>query len=177
MPNPTDIDLLRQARAGKQDAFHALIDRHAPALFRLAPSLVPTHQDAEDLLQETFTAAFRSLNSFQERSSVKTWLYAILFRQAAMLRRKIGVPLRSLTEEIPSPLANQSLRTDARLDLEQALDHLPEGFRTVLMLRELDGLSYSEIATLLNLPQGTIESRLNRARQALKSRLISKQNP
>jgi len=169
MPDPTDIDLLRQAKAGKQGAFHRLIDRHAPALLRLAPSLVPTLQDAEDLLQETFTAAFRSLNTFQERSSVKTWLYAILFRQAATLRRKIGAPLKPLPDELPSLSPNPNARTDARLDLQQALDKLPQDFRAILILRELEGLSYTEIAALLDLPQGTVESRLNRARQALKN--------
>jgi RNA polymerase sigma-70 factor (ECF subfamily) len=172
MVEQSDVDLLRQAKAGHQEAFHRLIDRHAPAMLRLAPNLVPTRHDAEDLLQETFTAAFRSLATFQERSTVKTWLYAIMFRQAAILRRKIGQPLSPLHDNLPSHTPNPTARTDARLDLHAALDQLPEDARTILILRELDGLSYDEIAGLLSIPRGTVESRLHRARQALKSRLL-----
>jgi RNA polymerase sigma-70 factor (ECF subfamily) len=174
MQDQTDSDLLHRAKAGKQDAFHRLIDRHAPALLRLALTQTKTHHDAEDLLQETFTAAFRSLHTFEERSTVKTWLYAILFRQASNLRRKQDAPHSVLHDDIPSPIPSANHRTDARLDLQSALDQLPQDARAILILREIDGLSYEEIAILLELPKGTVESRLSRARQSLKSLLLPK---
>jgi RNA polymerase sigma-70 factor, ECF subfamily len=170
----SDLDLLRQALGGKGDAFHLLMDRHAQAIYRLASSLVPTHHDAEDVVQETFIAAYRALKTFQERSSVKTWLYAIAYRQAALLRRKQRNPIRMLTDETPIPDRSATESTphsavDARLDLATALAHLPEDHRAILILRELDGLSYDEIANVLGLPRGTVESRLSRARQSLKN--------
>jgi RNA polymerase sigma-70 factor (ECF subfamily) len=171
---PTDIELVRQARKGRHDAFHQLMDRYAPPLLRLAGTLVPARADAEDVVQETFTAAFRGLKSFQERSSVKTWLYAILFRQAALFRRKHRMPLRFLADEgsLPAPttddVAPHIAAIDARLDLDAALALLPEDHRAILILREIEGLPYDDIAQMLNVPRGTVESRLFRARQALK---------
>jgi RNA polymerase sigma-70 factor (ECF subfamily) len=151
------------------------MDRYAPALLRLAGTLVPARADAEDVVQETFTAAFRGLKSFQERSSVKTWLYAILFRQAALFRRKHRMPLRFLSDEgsLPAPttgdVAPHIAAIDARLDLDAALALLPEDHRAILILREIEGLPYEEIAQMLNVPRGTVESRLFRARQALRN--------
>jgi len=150
------------------------MDRHAPALFRLASNLVPNHQDAEDVVQETFIAGFRALKSFQERSSVKTWLYAIAYRQAALLRRKRRIPFQMLSEETPLPSPSESTHVsavDARIDLNEALANLPEDHRAILILRELDGLSYEEISSVLGLPRGTVESRIHRARQSLKNLL------
>lgn len=167
-----DVDLLRQARAGDSGAFHELMERHAAALLRLAGNLVPNHQDAEDVLQETFIAAFRSMKGFQERSSVKTWLYAIAYRQAALLRRKKRMPMQMLSDEtpLPAPSVAQHVSTvDAKMDLDRALAHLPEDHRAILILREIDGLSYEEISGILQLPRGTVESRLHRARQSLKN--------
>lgn len=173
----TDLDLLRRAKAGRHEAFHRLMDRHAPAMLRLGATLVPTHHDAEDLLQETFIAAFRGLASFQERSSVKTWLYAILFRQASLLRRKRGVSPLQLSVDAPSGDPPEAARTEARIDLETALAHLPDDARAILILRELDGLAYEEIASVLQVPRGTVESRLFRARQALRQWLAPHMAP
>jgi len=178
---PTDVELLRLARKGHTEAFHQLVDRHAAPLFRLATTLVPTRDDAEDVVQETFTAAFRALKSFQERSSVKTWLYAILYRQAALFRRKHRMPMRMLAEDDAlaadpdtTGSAGHVSSIDARLDVQAALAQLPDDHRAIIILREFDGLSYDEIAAVLELPRGTVESRLFRARQALKERLTAR---
>ena len=168
---PTDIDLLRKAKAGESAAFRHLMDRHAAAILRLASNLVPNHHDAEDVLQETFIAAFRSMKAFEERSSVKTWLYAIAYRQAALLRRKKRMPMQMLTDDalLAGPEMKHELAVDAKIDLDKALAHLPEDHRAILILRELEGMSYEEIAGILELPRGTVESRLHRARQSLKN--------
>ncbi len=170
----TDLELVRLARKGRHEAFHQLMDRYAPPLLRLAATLVPSRTDAEDVVQETFTAAFRGLKNFQERSSPKTWLYAILFRQAALFRRKHRMPLRFIADEgsLPAPttddVAPHVAAIDARLDLDAALASLPEDYRAILILREIEGLAYEEIAELLDVPRGTVESRLFRARQSLR---------
>src|SRR5271170_245595 len=86
-PEADDIKLLRRAEDGDSAAFHALVDRHAQRLYRLAASLIGNAADAEDVLQETFIGAFRGLRSFEGRSSVKTWLTRILVMQAAQWNR------------------------------------------------------------------------------------------
>ncbi|MCL2639810.1 MAG: sigma-70 family RNA polymerase sigma factor [Phycisphaerales bacterium] len=169
----SDEELLLSAKSGDRsadEAFHTLIDRHAAAMLRVANTLVP-RLDAEDLLQETFLAAFRGLNTFEGRASVKTWLYAILFRQAANFRRKRGLPSLALSGDAPMATPSHTDTVDANLDLHAALARLPDDFRAILILRELDGLSYDEIATVLELPRGTVESRLHRARTALRKLL------
>jgi len=171
----SDEELLLSAKSGDRsagEAFHTLIDRHAAAMLRVAGTLVKGTQDAEDLLQETFLAAFRGLGTFEGRASVKTWLYAILFRQAANFRRKRGLPSLALSDDAPMTMPSHIDVIDASLDLHAALARLPDDFRAILILRELDGLSYDEIATVLELPRGTVESRLHRARTALRKLLI-----
>jgi RNA polymerase sigma-70 factor (ECF subfamily) len=178
----TDLELMAKAQKGRADAFHRLVDRHAAPLFRLATTLVKTHDDAEDVVQETFAAAFKALHSFQQRSSVKTWLFAICYRQAALLRRKNKNPIRMLGEDEsvtadPTTMGRKGHvpSVDTRLDVQAALAKLPEDQRAILMLREFDGLSYEEIATVLELPRGTVESRIFRARQALKEYLMPRE--
>jgi RNA polymerase sigma-70 factor (ECF subfamily) len=183
----SDLELLRSAGGGDDDAFHALVDRHAAMLFRVAQSLTRNRADAEDLLQETFVGAYRGLKSFAGRSSVKTWLVQILTRQAAKAwhrsrhhrnARSIDAATdgagdesngggggrgrydddRSLTS--PSPTA----AVDRRLDVMAVLKTISAPHREVLVLREIRGLSYEEIAQVLEVPRGTVESRLSRAR-------------
>jgi RNA polymerase sigma-70 factor (ECF subfamily) len=178
----TDLELMQKAQKGHADAFHRLVDRHAGPLFRLATTLVKTHDDAEDVVQETFAAAFRALKSFQQRSSVKTWLFAICYRQAALLRRKNKNPIRMLGEDEsvtadPATMGGKghAASVETRLDVQAALAKLPDDQRAILMLREFDGLSYEEIATVLELPRGTVESRIFRARQALRELLLPRE--
>lgn len=171
---PSDLDLLRRASAGDGLAFHALVDRHVERLFRLATSLVGNASDAEDVLQEALAGAFKGLARFEARSSVKTWLTRILVTQAAKWRRD----RRRLGEVIPQaapheqPLVRSASEgVDHRIDLQAALQRLSPEHREVLTLREFDGLSYEEIAEVLGVPRGTVESRLHRARAELKDKL------
>src|SRR5271167_631695 len=103
-PEADDIELLHRAGAGDSGAFHALVDRHAQRLYRLAVSLIGNATDAEDVLQETFIGAFRGMRSFEGRSSVKTWLTRILVIQAAQFNRgrRRRVTGR-MDDSIPSP--------------------------------------------------------------------------
>jgi RNA polymerase sigma-70 factor (ECF subfamily) len=169
-----DLALLRRAAAGDGAAFHTLCDRHMDRLYRLAFSLVGNAADAEDLLQETFGGAFRGLSRFEARSSVSTWLTRILVTQTARLRRsRHGKWAASLdADEIASPsVAGSSGAVDARIDIQAALAMLSPVHRQVLVLREFEQMSYGEIAEVLGVPQGTIESRLHRARAELRAKL------
>ncbi len=176
----TDSELARGARQGDEAAFHELVNRYAGALFGLAFSLVGNAADAEDVVQETFSGAFRGLGAFEARSSVKTWLIRILVKQAARHHRSRSrretVSLDNLSEASGSILGKQEIASSTRvldihMDVLAVLEVLSREHREVIVLRELQGMSYKEMAELLGVPRGTVESRLFRARQELKERL------
>jgi RNA polymerase sigma-70 factor (ECF subfamily) len=177
---PDDAALLRQAQRGDPSAFGELIERHADRLYGVARSLVGNAADAEDVLQETFAGAFRSAASFRGEASVKTWLTRILVRQAAMHRRarkkwRFMSIFRGDNQgsemELTTPGAKQSSsEVDSSLDVPVMLAELSPEHREVIVLRELEGLSYEQMAEMLGVPRGTVESRLHRARQELKQR-------
>jgi RNA polymerase sigma-70 factor (ECF subfamily) len=170
MDSKVDEDLLRRTAAGDSAAFHLLVDRHADRLYRLARSLVGNAVDAEDIVQEALAGAFRGAGKFEGRSSVKSWLTRIVVTQAAKFwRSRRGKRDQPLADDRSGPGAAGSV--DARLDLQGCLNQLTEEHRQVLVLRELDGMGYEEMAVVLGVPRGTIESRLFRARAELKKRL------
>ncbi len=141
-------------------------------MFGLAYSLLSNASDAEDVVQETFVGAFKNLAGFEERSSVKTWLSRILVNQAARFRRDHARPKSEKIDSASevsgrSPIAG----VDARLDLLAKLDLLSAEHREVLVLREIEQMSYEEIAQVVGVPRGTVESRLHRARGELKAKL------
>jgi len=173
---PDDNELARLSSRGDAAAFDVLAERHAAYLYGVACALCANSADAEDLVQETLAGAWKS--KFRGESSVRTWLVQILVRQAAMLHRSRARHgrLASLDAETsggpaveakgPSPPASAV----ARLDLTDMLASLSPEHRAVIVLRELEGMSYEEMAKALGVPQGTIESRLYRAREDLRRR-------
>ena len=176
----SDLDLVRKSAGGDHQAFHALVDRHAKALFRIALSLSASRADAEDLVQETFAGAFKSLARFDGRASVRTWLTRILMRRAADAWRS-GRKMRgaiSIDDDTAEPVdaarstGSSSVTVDRKLDVHMMLQRLAPEHRQVLVLREMHGMSYAEMAQALGIPQGTVESRLHRAREELKRRLV-----
>ena len=166
-PEADDIELLRLAGDGDSAAFHALVDRHAQRLYRLAVTLVGNAADAEDVLQETFIGAFRGLRSFEGRASVKTWLTRILVMQAAQWRRDRRRRFERLGDSLPASSAS----AEAALDVPAAIAQLSPEHRQVLVLREFERMSYEEMAEVLDVPRGTVESRLHRARNELREKL------
>jgi RNA polymerase sigma-70 factor (ECF subfamily) len=173
-----DLELARRAADGDRAAFHAVVDRYADDLFRLARSLVRVRADAEDIVQETFIEAFRGIGTFDGRASLRTWLSRILMRRASRVwRRSRERPSVSLEAHEPSAgdaslaVGPQTLAVDQRLDLRAVLPSLIREHREILLLREMQGMSYAEIAQTLGVPQGTVESRLHRARRELRERL------
>jgi RNA polymerase sigma factor (sigma-70 family) len=148
--------------------FHDLVDRYANEMYRLAVSLVGNAADAEDVVQETFSGAFQALPNFDGRSSVRTWLSRILVNQAAKWRRRRKVRRTVMLDAAaPGPSPEMGLR----IDVLGSLETLSPEHREVIALREFQEMSYDEMAEVLGVPRGTVESRLFRARQELRDRL------
>ena len=174
---PGDLELVHRAARGDSPAFHALVDRHASELMRLAVSLAATRADAEDVLQETLIGAYQGLRRFDGRASVKTWLKRILVRQAARhwnrsKRSRSALPIDA-AESSPAPreLCNGPAGVDRRMDVGAVVRTLAPEHREVIVMREFDQMSYAEIAEVLQVPIGTVESRLHRARADLRAKL------
>lgn len=166
-----DDELAAQAAEGDLDAFGRLFTRYARDVYRLALSLGHRKADAEDLMQDTFVAAMEGVARFERRASVRTWLTSILIRQASRRRRYLSLRVTEVLDESGHPAEQRaSQKQEQRLDVQAMLDSLSPDHRTVLMLRELQGLSYDEIAAMLHIPRGTVESRLFRARNLLRER-------
>jgi len=175
VPN-SDAELVRRIRRGDASAFHGLVDRYAQYLFGLAFSLVGNSADAEDILQETYAGAFRGIGSFAGRSSIKTWLTRILVRQVARhhrarARRKVIPMDLDLAADDRHTVGSPARMADVQMDVESAMRLLSPAHREVIVFREFRGLSYAEIAEVLGVPRGTVESRLFRARRELKELL------
>jgi RNA polymerase sigma-70 factor (ECF subfamily) len=169
----TDAALLRRVAAGDGHAFRQLADLHGDRLYRLAFSLVGNAADAEDVVQEALTGAFRGAGRFEGRSSVKSWLTRILMTQAARFwRDRHGKRDDSLEEaKHQTAVGGSTGAVDAKIDLQACLQTLSAEHREILVLREIDGMSYEEAAEVLGVPRGTVESRLFRARAELRKRL------
>lgn len=167
-----DLELARRAQKGEESAFHELVDRYANELFKLAFSLTGAVDGAEDVLQETFLGAFQGLDSFEGRSSVKTWLIRILVKQAAKYHRYRRIRKTESIDDISEVSSSAfSVRdSDLTIDIKTMIKTLSTEHREVIVLRELQGFSYEEMAEILGIPRGTVESRLFRARQELKKR-------
>ena len=173
----TDDELLRRMRAGDESAFHDVVDQHANDLYGLAYSLVGNSADAEDVVQETLAGAFESIGRFRGEASIRTWLTQILVRQAARLKRWRSIRITLPLEGQPTESRENGLTTngtqaaaEGKLDVTAMLQTLSQEHREVVVLREIRGLSYEEIAKMLGIPRGTVESRLHRARLELRER-------
>jgi RNA polymerase sigma-70 factor (ECF subfamily) len=175
-----DLPLVRAASAGDTEAFGELVRRYQAQVVNLARALA-MRADAEDLAQETFIRAYRGIGRFRGESSFKTWLYRVALNviRSHAAERSRWAPLRGSTLDVrpgESPamaapgagIEERLLRRDA---IDRALAALPLDLRSAVVLRDVQGLEYKEIAALLAVPIGTVESRIFRARQLLKPRL------
>jgi RNA polymerase sigma-70 factor (ECF subfamily) len=176
-----DAVLVEQAMRGDTRAFATLADRHAAGLFRLALGLVGNRADAEDVVQETFLGAYRGLRGFEGRASFRTWLGQVLVRQAAALRRSRQTRWKFTGGAYPAAQApatqNPAGQVDRGQDVMAAVAQLSPEHREVVVLRELEQMSYQQIADTLGLPRGTVESRLHRARAQLRTLLGAYADP
>ena len=165
-----DIELLRRSQRGHDEALRELLNRHGKYIFSIASALTGHRADADDVVQETLLACLKA--NFRGEASVRTWMVKILVRQVALLRRTTRRRLRltATSDSADVPVPSTLGASDARIDLTTLLQSLSPDHREVIVLRELEGLSYDEIALALDVPRGTVESRLHRARDDLKKR-------
>ena len=179
-----DAALVERARQGSQDAFAELVARHQSRVFNLARALTGSDADADDLAQETFVRAFRSLGSFRGESRFQTWLYRIAINQVRthLRRRALFGWFSTAREEGPGALDRLAAAGDAEADLlrrdaiDRALARLPADQRTAVTLRDLEGLEYKEIAEVTGTPVGTVMSRIARGREKLRP-LLARTTP
>lgn len=175
-PNTFDEnDCIARAQRGDVAAFSELVARHQDRIYRFLLRLTRSHDDALDLAQETFIHAWTSLDRWQARARFSTWLFQIARNQAIdLLRRTQRVDFvefdadmgDSLADSAPTP--EETLHSTQRLHaLERALQSLPTEHREILLLREIEDLSYDEMAAVLDIQLGTVKSRIARARTAL----------
>jgi RNA polymerase sigma-70 factor, ECF subfamily len=175
----SDEALVERILAGDTAVFELLMRRHNQRLFRLARSVIRGDDEAEEIVQETYLRAYTNFARFEGRSSVITWLSRIAFHEALRRKRRRqrtraahGFDLDTLP--MSDSTANEADATppeSLRATLRQAVDSLPEGMRTVVMLRLVEGLSTKETASALRLSESYVKVRLHRARQLLQKSL------
>jgi RNA polymerase sigma-70 factor (ECF subfamily) len=174
----TDTEVVDRVRRGETALFEILMRRHNQRVYRVARAVVKDESEAEDVMQQAYINAFVHLKQFEDRSQFSTWLTRITLHEALSRRRKMrpqqplreldgsenpGDDMESLTSSQPDP-ERQAYAGELGRILEAAVDALPETYRVVFMLREIEGLSTSETATGLDLGEEAVKTRLHRAR-------------
>ncbi len=175
-PNQTDLQIIRCALAGDKEMFGLLVHKYQNRLFNSMVQITRNEPEAEDVVQEAYVLAFSKLASYKGNSAFFTWLYRIAFNVAIsrMRRKRPTVSLQGKDERSrfdildhgPAPDANIK-RDEEALELQAALGRLSDEHRIILVLREMDELDYDAISEILELPIGTVRSRLHRARGRL----------
>ncbi len=190
MTREEELALVRLVQGGELDAFEALVRAHEKTVYNLALRMTGNPQDAEDMAQEAFLKAYRSLPEFRGESKFSVWLYRIVSNVCLdHLRKQSRRPSSSLTVEdddgeeqqfevpdesaSPEKLLEQKLMREA---VQRGLNELPDEQRQILLLREIRGLSYEEIGEALGLEAGTVKSRIFRARKRLCAFLLADGN-
>jgi RNA polymerase sigma-70 factor (ECF subfamily) len=181
-----DRELIQRAQQGDKAAFRRLVERHQRRAFAIAMGLVRDENDARELVQDAFLRVYKGLGSFQGGSSFFTWLYRIVTNLAIDLMRKPGrrdaelVDGQSIDESTDFPLISRidgsdpmdvMRRQEIAARIQSALDALPPYHRGVILMREVEGMSYEEMAQAMGVSKGTIMSRLFHARQKLQRAL------
>lgn len=187
-PQPADDTcLVQETLAGNQASFQLLVERYQSRLFALVRHYTRNPVEVEDVVQETFLKAYHRLDSFQHQSSFYTWIYRIAVNTVLDFQKKRGrSPVQSVEdpELLPNssqPSGSRIVSPDARMEREEiakitheVLESMPEIFRTVLVMREFEDMAYQDIADVLGISIGTVESRLFRARARFKEKLLQR---
>ncbi len=190
MSDPDEQKLLKRLKRREELAFHEMVLRHQGAIYNLCLRMLATPTEAEDVAQEVFIRCFLSIDSFRGESSLGTWLYRIAInlcknrikylgrRRQSASDRVEDVPEGELLHSVagglsvgePAPRPDEALSgNQAEIRIQNALAAVDPEFREILVLRDIEGLSYAEVVSITGLAEGTVKSRLHRARSALKA--------
>jgi len=180
-----DWDLVRQCKRGDQDAFGQLVRRHQHSVFKFCMRMLKNAEDAEDITQEAFVQAYRNIGKFRPKAKFSTWLFTIarnlalnLIRDEKRGKRRMvsiddeqnGVTLATNRSERPD---SEAIDDETSAVVRAAIDRLSTDHRLVMLLRDVEGLSYKEIGQVTACRPGTVKSRLARARANLKEALLN----
>lgn len=184
--NDEDLKYVVLCQKGETDAFEVLVERHQKKMLNIAYRMMGDYDEACDVTQEAFISAYKSIRTFKAEAKFSTWLYRIVvnysknhLKQLSGLSKKEGVFMDDNTEKRADDILNQSLVNSANpgtqmetrereAHVQKCISSLDEEYREVLVLRDIQGFSYDEISNILKIPDGTVKSRLSRARNALK---------
>lgn len=187
MTDLKEKELIRRAKQGDMLAFEELILKHEKIVYNVALRMMNHSEDARDISQDVFLKAYKNLANFDERSAFSTWLYRITHNTCIdEMRKRKGKHSYSLEEEMESEegsmqrqIADEGdtpeeslLREEEKGEILQALDTLSGEHKAAIILRDVKGLSYDEIAEILELSMGTVKSRISRARNQLKAEIL-----
>lgn len=182
---PSDQELITECLNGQTQSFGNLVLRYQDRLFNMLTHLLGSREDAREVAQEAFISAFQKLHTFGGRSAFYSWLFRIALNSAMSRKRKktrVPVSIETIREQSGHEPSDRRLDNHPGYSIEvserqaavrAALAELPEEFRTVLVLKEIEDLKYEEIAEILGCPIGTVRSRIHRARSEMRSRLSS----
>lgn len=181
----SDVQVIRRARRGEESAFAELLARFRAPVFNLCLRMLKNRDDAEDVAQEVFIKVFGMLERYDDRYAFRSWVFKIAANQCIDFIRRNRVKLQSLDEpmnfkgeeierqfpdEAPTPEETVETREIGQL-LLRITDELPPHYRSMIVLRHQEQLSYEEIAEVLDLPLGTVKARIHRARALMKDKL------
>ncbi len=190
--SPSDEEAISRAKRGDHAAFRVLVERYQQRVYRLALRILRDEEMARDAVQDAFLKVYASLGRFEGRSSFYTWLYRVVLNLCLDLRRRDRSSRHVEWAEEHTPLSEGAdpdseepmegappsphhvlERAELRERMAAAIEELPDAARRTLLLREVDGLSYEEIAEALEIPKGTVMSRLHYARRRMQKALIA----
>lgn len=174
MPDePRDEDLVRRFLSGDRAAFAALVERHERRVYNLALRMTGREEDARDATQDALLTVLKKLSSFRGEAAFTTWLHRVTVNACYdLLRKRQRAPLLERGEDDlpaiePPPAADHAETSDLSIDVRQALTQVPEDFRVVMILHDVQDLPQEEVAAILGIPVGTVKSRLHRGRIVL----------
>lgn len=183
-----DREIIQKVKSGDYDAFELLVEKYQGRIYRHLRKMVNDTSHAEDLLQETFLNAYRGLRGFEGDSTFSTWLFRIATNTALMFLRKhrpemveYDDAIQTDADNLLSPAASQFVNTplemllslEGKRELEKAIDRLPVNYRTVLVLRDVEGFSLEEVSRIVDSSIAAVKSRLHRARNSVRVALNS----
>lgn len=173
-----DADLVERCRSGDMDAFAALYREQSPRLFALARRMGGSQEEGEDLLQEIFLQAFRKLDSFKGDAAIGTWLYRLALNHCLDHVRGRRARMERVTDTLDGEMAFEPTAPRdtplARLDLQRAIDQLPDGCREAFVLHDVEGFDHKEVGRMLGIAEGTSKSQVFKARMKLRTLLARK---